>query len=63
MRCLPFPPIPVKIKAKTEVMHMNLSRRDIPPEYLAILQKFRFIDDTFFAACLDGDIPCMNLIG
>ncbi len=41
---------------------MNLSRRDIPPEYLAILQKFRFIDDTFFAACLDGDIPCMNLI-
>ena len=36
--------------------------KNFPEEYLAILQKFRFIDDTFFAACLDGDIPCMNLI-
>nr|WP_304101318.1 PD-(D/E)XK nuclease family transposase [Mitsuokella multacida] len=36
--------------------------KNFPEEYLAILRQFRFIDDTFFAACLDGDIPCMNLI-
>ena len=41
---------------------MSLFDKEIPPEYLRILQQFRFIDDTFFAACLDGDIPCMELI-
>lgn len=41
---------------------MSFSKKEYPPEYLAMIRQFRLIDDTFFAACLDDDIKSMEAI-
>lgn len=41
---------------------MSFSKKEYPPEYLAMIRQFRLIDDTFFAACLDDDIQSMEAI-
>lgn len=41
---------------------MGFSKKEYPPEYLAMIKQFRLIDDTFFAACLDDDVQSMEAI-
>ena len=41
---------------------MRAVKKEIPAEYLAVIQQLRLIDDTFFNVCFDGNIEGMQLL-
>ena len=41
---------------------MSMLKGGVPSEYLALIQKFRLIDDTFFNVCFDDNIEGMQLL-
>ena len=41
---------------------MSIIKKNVPAEYLALIQKLRLIDDTFFNVCFDNNIEGMQLL-
>ena len=41
---------------------MSIIKKDVRAEYIALIQKLRLIDDTFFNVCFDNNIEGMQLL-